>query len=63
MPRDDRKNKVRGPYIDPDEYEKLTKLAESKDMSVRDALNELINVTINESGQITVNPVNAKFKD
>lgn len=59
-----RKDKTRGPYMEPEEYKKLSKLAEKhKDMTVGETLDELIRATLNEQGDIIVNPVKARFND
>lgn len=56
-----RSERIRGPYIDPNEYEKLSNLADNEDITIQEALDKLISSTINESGDITVGPVAVKF--
>lgn len=59
-----RKDKTRGPYMDPEQYKKLSKLAEKyDDKTVGETLDELIQATLNEQGDIIVNPVKARFRD
>jgi len=57
-------DKTRGPYMEPEEYEKLKNLSDKyEDMTVGETLDSLISATLNEQGDIIVNPVSARFKE
>jgi hypothetical protein len=47
--------------MDPEQYEKLSRLAENEDMKIQDALDELIDCCINSQGNIIVSQVRLKF--
>lgn len=51
----------RGPYMEEEVYEKLAKMADNKDMTIQDALNELVDKSVNSQGNIVVNPLEAKM--
>lgn len=59
-----RSDKTRGPYMEPEQYEKLAQLSDSyEDMTVGETLDSLIDATLNEQGNIIINPVKARFKE
>lgn len=47
----------------PDVYEKLTDMSDDKDMTVKEALNELVDKSINSEGKIVVNELEAKMNN
>lgn len=57
-----RSEMTRGPYMDPDTYDRIKELADKRDdMNIEDTLDKLIKATVNEDGNITVGPVKMKF--
>jgi len=59
-----RRDKTRGPYMEPEEYKKLKNLSDKyNDMTVGETLDALVSATLNEQGNIVVNPVSARFKE
>lgn len=47
----------------PDVYKKLTDMSDDKDMTVKEALNELVDKSINSEGKIVVNELEAKMNN
>jgi hypothetical protein len=59
-----RRDKTRGPYMEPEQYKKIKKLSDKyDDMTVGETLDSLVDATLNEQGDIIVNPVSARFKE
>lgn len=58
-----KENKTRGPYIDDDIYNKVKLLSQKKDLTVEEALEQLIDICLNSRGDITVGPVQMKFEE
>lgn len=59
-----RSDKTRGPYMEPEQYSKLKELSDNYDnQTVGETLDSLIDATLNEQGNIVVNPVKARFDD
>jgi predicted DNA-binding ribbon-helix-helix protein len=56
-----RRDMKRGPYMEEEVYDKLSKMADNKDMTIQDALNELVDKSVNSQGNIVVNPLEAKM--
>lgn len=52
---------VRGPYMEEEVYDKLSDMADNKDMTIQDALNELVDKSINVQGNIVINALEAKM--
>jgi len=50
--------------MEPEQYKKIKNLSDKyEDMTVGETLDSLVDATLNEQGDIIVNPVSARFKE